>query len=102
MEQTKFEQGTALLRQWYREEIQNLTKEALEQPLEEREDWIHDRIDSHGFVIYTHLAQAVILSSRNHDALENETGELGTDEQRAYHAMCADIREEIERMSRSC
>lgn len=103
-----FDDAMSTLRRWYYDEIRSLAAEAVREfpfPADEndddeneepRADWLHETIDGHEFVIYTVKAQAVILASDSHDAMEDETGEKGTDEQRAYFAMLADVREQIE------
>ena len=88
----------SLLRSWYWDEIRSLAQEALKEHPdddEKREDWLHETIDGHEYVIYTAKAQAVLCISESHDAMKDETGETGTDEQRAYFAMMADVRDQI-------
>jgi len=55
-------------------------------------DEIHETIDNSQWVIYTYKAKMALLVSDNEDAMEDETGETGTTEQRAYYAMVADLR----------
>ena len=104
-----FDDAMNILRRWYHDEIRSLAEEAvLEFPFpadendddeneEDRDTWLHETIDGHEFVIYTAKAQAVALASDNADAEEDETGEKSTDDsRRAYYAMRADVREQIE------
>lgn len=54
-------------------------------------DWLHEACDGSARVIYTFQAKLGLLASDNEDAMEEETGETGTVEQRMYYAMRADI-----------
>lgn len=95
-----WEEGTRLLRRWYFEEVRSLAREALrENPKDEeaRDEWLHETIDGHEYIIYTGKTLGVLLCSDNADAEEEETGEKSTDDaRRAYFAMRADVREQLD------
>ena len=61
----------------------------------DRHDAIHETLDGHEFVIYTHKARQVIVHSDNPDHMIDEFGSdcFGDmfDERRAYWAMMQDI-----------
>lgn len=66
------------------------------------QDWLHETLDGHQWVIYTHYNFDVLRYSSNHDAAADEYGgeELIKDGDMnwallAYCAMEADVREEI-------
>lgn len=66
---------------------------------EEADRWIYETVDGDGWVIYTRKAQAVLLCSSNdgagmEDGVVESTGGLPWS-QLAYHAMHADLLEEI-------
>lgn len=78
----------------YMEDVRDLAREALTKPEDERDDWLHETIDGHERVIYTHKARIVLVCSENPDAYEDEMGEKpGTVEQAAYMAIMADVRD---------
>ena len=96
------------LRRWYYSEIRSLADEAIKEcnayhtadddaytRREWLDAWLHETIDGHEFVIYTCKAKCSLLASDNEDALEQETGESGTAEQRCYWAMRRDVVELI-------
>lgn len=69
-------------------------------------DAIHEQVDGSSWIIYTRLAPKVLEYSRNDGAMEDEgmcpesmpSGGLDTlITQAAYFAMCADVRDELER-----
>lgn len=97
-----------LIREWYYTEIRSLADAAISEVAdyvkseddpdddsvrEHLDEWLHETIDGHQFVIYTMQAKCALLASDNEDALENETGETGTVEARCYYAMRADVSE---------
>jgi hypothetical protein len=78
----------------YHAEIRSLAEEYGKQPEDTREDWLHETIDGHEWIIYTWQARCVLVATDNPDAYEGEMGEKpGTVEQAAYMAMCVDVRE---------
>jgi hypothetical protein len=78
----------------YFTEIRALATEALSQPEDTREDWLHETIDGHGRVIYTHKAKLVGICTDHPDACEDETGETPkSPEAAAYWSMLADVRD---------
>ena len=85
-----------ILRPWfteYNEEIRSLAKEALTIPEDEREDWLHETIDGHEWVIYTFWARCVLVATDNPDSYEEEMGEPAkTVEAQAYMAIMHDVR----------
>ena len=85
-----------ILRPWfteYNEEIRSLAKEAIKIPEDERDDWLHDTIDGHEWVIYTFKARCVLVATDNPDAYEEEMGEPAkTVEAQAYMAIMHDVR----------
>lgn len=92
-----FETGTRALRIWYESECRScaleVLKEAKKRARDAEDEILHEMIDSHEFIIYTHKAQLVIALSEHSDAYEDEVGEKApTDEARAYMAMVADVR----------
>jgi len=100
-----FDDAMRILRRWYHDEIRSLAEEAVrEYPFpaddeneEDRDTWLHETIDGHEYVIYTAKAQAVALASDNADACEEEMGQKPeNDGIRAYFAMLADVREQID------
>ena len=79
-------------RQEYYTEIRALADEYQKQPEESREDWLHEAIDGHEFVIYTYKARCVLVATDNPTAWEDEFGERSSGpEQEAYAAMMADV-----------
>jgi len=64
--------------------------------LPDRDDWLHETLDGHEWVIYTWKARlADLCSCRSLDELEEEMGAAPeTPEQRAYASMLLDVREE--------
>ena len=71
-------------------------EEVAEEVREEMDTWLHESIDGHQFIIYTAMANAVILVSNNDDAYENEIGGYASTEVRAFFAMRQDVAERIE------
>jgi hypothetical protein len=76
-----------------------------EMDADEVDTYIHESIDSDGWVIYTHKAHAVLLASSNDSAYFDELGNDGaiTDgginwSALAYMALRADVMEELERL----
>jgi len=70
---------------------------------ETAEEWLHQTIDSHQFVIYTYKAKCVGLHTNNPDAMLDEFGAEGlvrnesvNYEGMAYCSMMADLRMLIE------
>jgi hypothetical protein len=77
----------------YRAEIRSLAKEYLRQPKDTREDWLHETIDGHEWVIYTFKAQCVLVATDHPDAYEEQYGDKPeTMEAAAYGAIIYDIR----------
>ena len=70
-------------------------EEAAEEVREEMDVWLHESIDGHQFIIYTAMANAVILVSNNDDAYENEIGGYASTEVRSFFAMRQDVAERI-------
>ena len=63
------------------------------------EDWLHETIDGHEWVIITWKARLVLVCSDNPDAYEDDMGEKPTSpEVAAYAAMQRDVREAAERI----
>lgn len=65
-------------------------------------DAIHEAVDGHSWVIYTHSNFKVLLNSSNHDACTDEMGEAPQDNggalnwaALALYAMSADVRERL-------
>lgn len=92
---------SSILAPWFREyhaEIRNLAREALAIPEKDRDEWIHQTIDGHEWVIYTFKARCVLIATDNPDAYMEDFGEPPpTVEAQAYAAMMRDVREAIER-----
>jgi hypothetical protein len=70
--------------------------------VEEAETWLHETVDGHQYVIYTHLNFRVLQFSNNRDALSDELGaeELLRDGNvnwagMAYMALMADVRDRL-------
>lgn len=87
----------------YREEIRALAAEAIRECNGDREaidEWLHESIDSHEWVIYTFKAQfvALVCECDAFDALYDATGSgFGSRESLAYRAMLTDARTEVDR-----
>ena len=88
----------------YREEIRSLAAEAIAECDGDREridDWLHETIDGHEWVIYTFKAQfvALVCDCDAWDAAEVDDPEVGPvrTERVAYCAMTYDARSEVER-----
>ena len=78
----------------YDNEIRSLASEYLKEPESDRDDWLHETIDGHSFVIYTWKARCVLICTDNPDAYEEDFGDKpGTVEAAAYAAMMRDVRE---------
>jgi len=90
---------TETLRPWrkgYFAEIRSLVEECSKVPEEAREEWLHETIDGHEFVIYTYQARAVMLATDNPSAYEEEKGEAPKGpKQAAYMAMMADVQDRL-------
>ena len=71
--------------------------EAAEELDEEMRQWLHESIDGHEIIIYTMKAKAVLLISNNEGAYEDEIGEGGSVEARAYMAFETDVMQSIGR-----
>lgn len=85
---------------WYNDEIRGLVETAKEEikrgNITDINDWIHETIDEHEFVIYTYKARLVLVATDNPDAFEDEMGSKPeTVEQAAYGAMSYDLRERL-------
>ncbi len=89
----------------YFEECRECAKSAIEQAKEYREDIedvLHEMIDGHEYIIYTHKARLVVAWSENPDAYEDEMGERApTDEARAFFAMRADVQRYVDAYQRN-
>lgn len=87
----------------YREEICRLAAEAIAECNGDREaidEWLHESIDSHEWVIYTFKAQfvALVCECDAFDALYDATGSgFGSRESLAYRAMLTDARAAVDR-----
>lgn len=82
------------LTRWYYPEIRELAEEYLRQPEDERDEWLHETIDGHEFVIYTYKARLVLVATDHPDDMRDELGHSGTVEQQAYFAMVRDVRDQ--------
>lgn len=76
----------------YMAEIRSLAREYNRQPEDNRDDWLHETIDGHEFVIYTWKARAVMVCTDSPDAwqdvLEDRPDKV---EGEAYWAMRQDV-----------
>ncbi len=88
--------------QEYWQEVRDMAKAALDEPRDERHDWLWESVDGHEFVIYTHKARLVLLHSKNEDAIFDEgmwdgqaSSMLDVYTKAAFFAFLADIREEL-------
>lgn len=85
-----------LLQPWaaeYMAEIRSIAAEYLKGSRTDREDWLHEAIDSHEYVIYTFKARCVAIATDHPEAYQDELGEPPPGpEQAAYMSMCADVR----------
>ena len=90
----------AFTEQEYWREVQAIAESAHEEAKEHGGglgDYLHETIDGHQFVIYTHKARAVLLHSPNENAIFEEMGDQvagsmeGLYSMAAYWAMLADV-----------
>lgn len=80
------------LRADYFAKIRSIALEALNQPEDDRDDWLHETLDGHEYVIYTYKARVVLVCTDHPDVYKDEMGEEPeTPEQAAYMAMRADV-----------
>ena len=87
----------------YREEIERIAADAVQESEEyhtDLEDTLHQMIDGHAYIIYTHNAYKVREHTQNWDSYHDVYGDKVEGEhidqivtQYAYFAMCADVRE---------
>lgn len=89
------------INKWYNDEIRSIAEEANEGvksgEITDLDDWLHETIDGHEFVIYTHKARLVLVATDHPDAYEDEYGdEQHTVEQAAYAAMMRDVRDHLD------
>jgi hypothetical protein len=90
----KLDAALRVVRQWYFDEIRAIVEEAKTKGEDEVEDYLHETIDGHEFVIYTYKARLVMICTDHPDAFEEEMGDKPeTVEQAAYGAMMADVRD---------
>jgi hypothetical protein len=92
--------GTNLLRQWYAGRVSDLAEDVLRAILagevSDLQDYLHETVDGTDIVIYTYKASAALLASDSEDAWEEMGLERPTVEQRAYCALEADVRAELQ------
>lgn len=106
-----FSSGISELRQEYWTEIRSICDEAKAEVIsgeiadeDALNDWLHEHIDGHEFVIYTFKNHIVLLVSGNDGAYVEELGAEGLVDKHgclnwagmAYMAMLADVRETID------
>lgn len=62
------------------------------------QDWLHETLDGHEYVIYTFKALCIMLHTDNRDAWEEYGFEAGPmfDSQRAYCAMYQDVMDRLD------
>jgi len=94
--------STSRLRAWYYERVRDIARDVLEEILaghvSDLHDHLHETVDGLDLVIYTYKAKCALLASDNEDALEEETGEGGPPEVRAFWAIRADVLESLQSM----
>lgn len=87
------------LRMEYRAQVSAIAQDVLDESRTHGRivhEQLHETIDGHEWVIYTHKAQVVALVSSNADAYAEEIGEPPPDESaRAYMAMTRDVGDEM-------
>lgn len=101
-DESSFHAATSALNRWYWNEIRSLAIDLMER-IESGEladedavtEDLEQTIDGHEFVIYTGKAMLALYCSENEDAVEDAGFENPTTEQRAYHAMIADVRRDL-------
>lgn len=96
------------LQREYRQQIRSVAEDIAESlrngDADDAHDAIHEAVDGHSWVIYTHSNFKVLLCSSNHDAYD-QLGEVPTQNGLvnwavlAYYAMSADVNEELERIT---
>lgn len=94
------------LRQWYYKGVRALADAVIDavkngeiKNEEELDQYVHESVDGHAFVIYTFKAKAALLASDYEDAYDTEMGDEGgpyDPSVRAYFALRADVMEQIE------
>lgn len=78
----KVQEALRAVRQWYWEEVRSVAEEARDEvksgrlaDAEALQEWLHETIDGHQFVIYIQQAQMVLLASDNQDAYAEDFGD---------------------------
>lgn len=98
------EEALRILRRDYWQDVRDVVEDLreeikrgnLEPDAEAIDTWIHETIDGHQRVIYTHYARETLLFVDNPDAYEEEMGEKPqTVEQAAYFAFRKDVVDQI-------